>query len=614
MNTPLLKVAFVAMPYGTRTVELGPGQRPRRVDFDQLWERAIFPAMESIGYLAVRADRQINRSSILKDMLDMLYHAEIVIADVTAPSGNVYYEAGVRHGAQEKGCVLIAADWASPLFDIAQIPQIRYPLAARPKQKDFDSIIELLVKNIPNQAQGLSPVKELVDTESAASHKLREVVDARYEFGVKLRTAKQEAEAGNNIPLRDLCERQIVELLPEYALMELLDAVRDYLDWGELLQLIAVLNDDFKKQWKVMEKKAVALSRLGEFSEAIAILEQLIEMGEPSTDLFGTLGGRYRDLTLNTKNKKNRSKFLKKAINSYQRGVHLDLNEYYCASKLVVAYAQLEVQNTDDNLDTDRGFQCEMRRVISILEAAVDRAKTLQYEDEWLAASELLLSCIQGDEDRVQESLKSVLDKNWHDWKLDSLLKDLETLSESSLISRSERVAKVIAKVEAELPISQENLLIILENKIRKEGFKCRKTTNVRARPAIAGEVVISITSDGEETVKTAAAGEMLIENQTQASENYLVKVSKFEKSYLLIEQVDGDWSIYEPKGEKLAIKVDNSVRELLEVDDMFYIVGFTKTRHVVKKNDYLILNQIDRNEIYRVAHAEFWQTHEQIE
>jgi hypothetical protein len=33
-----------------------------------------------------------------------------------------------RHAAQEKGCVLLAADWSKQLFDVAQMRTVRYPL------------------------------------------------------------------------------------------------------------------------------------------------------------------------------------------------------------------------------------------------------------------------------------------------------------------------------------------------------------------------------------------------------------------------------------------------------------------------------------------------------
>src|SRR4051812_10211435 len=97
------KVAFVAMPFGRRPVEMGTDTV--QVDFDALYEKAIEPALSALNYLCIRADHQ-EGSVIVRDMLEQLVHADLVIADVTAQNGNVYYEAGVRHAASRTGCVL----------------------------------------------------------------------------------------------------------------------------------------------------------------------------------------------------------------------------------------------------------------------------------------------------------------------------------------------------------------------------------------------------------------------------------------------------------------------------------------------------------------------------
>jgi hypothetical protein len=55
---------------------------------------------------------------IVGQMLERLYFADLVLADMTIPNGNVYYEVGIRHAAQKTGCVLLAADWSKQLFDV----------------------------------------------------------------------------------------------------------------------------------------------------------------------------------------------------------------------------------------------------------------------------------------------------------------------------------------------------------------------------------------------------------------------------------------------------------------------------------------------------------------
>ena len=118
---------FMVMPFGLKPTQAGPGEGPAKIDFNALWDKVYFPLLEELGYQPVRADQETG-SLIINQMLERLYFSDLVLADLTIPNGNVYYEIGVRHAAQEKGCVLLAADWSKQLFDVAQMRTVRYPL------------------------------------------------------------------------------------------------------------------------------------------------------------------------------------------------------------------------------------------------------------------------------------------------------------------------------------------------------------------------------------------------------------------------------------------------------------------------------------------------------
>src|SRR5215469_4590336 len=79
-------------------------------------DRAYAPLIKELGYDPVRADQDIG-ALIITQIIERLYFADLVLAEMTVPNGNVYYEVGVRHAAREKGCVLLAADWSKQLFD-----------------------------------------------------------------------------------------------------------------------------------------------------------------------------------------------------------------------------------------------------------------------------------------------------------------------------------------------------------------------------------------------------------------------------------------------------------------------------------------------------------------
>jgi hypothetical protein len=89
----LKKIAFVAMPFGVKPTDLAPGKGPAEIDFDALWDKAIFPALSDLDFMPIRADNQTG-SVIIKDMLEQLVFADLVLADVSIPN--------VRPGADHR--------------------------------------------------------------------------------------------------------------------------------------------------------------------------------------------------------------------------------------------------------------------------------------------------------------------------------------------------------------------------------------------------------------------------------------------------------------------------------------------------------------------------------
>src|ERR1700716_4231500 len=124
---PPKPLCFMIMPYGRKATQAEAGQGPAEIDFNALWDKAYVPVIDALGYQAVRAD-QDSGALIINQMLERLYFADLVLADMTIPNGNVYYEVGIRHAARTTGCVLLAATWAKPLFDVAQQRTVLYPL------------------------------------------------------------------------------------------------------------------------------------------------------------------------------------------------------------------------------------------------------------------------------------------------------------------------------------------------------------------------------------------------------------------------------------------------------------------------------------------------------
>ena len=157
-----MPVCFMIMPYGRKPTQAEPGLGPAEIDFNALWDRGYVPVIKELGYEPVRADQDTG-ALIIGEMLERLYFADLVLADMTIPNGNVYYEVGIRHAAQKTGCVLLAADWSKQLFDVMQMRTVRYPLPEGNIADETASAFRAKIKDgILALRDGLSPMHQSI--------------------------------------------------------------------------------------------------------------------------------------------------------------------------------------------------------------------------------------------------------------------------------------------------------------------------------------------------------------------------------------------------------------------------------------------------------------------
>ncbi len=298
LDTTPRPVAFMVMPFRGRSVPSSPEGAPATIDCDALWDRAFRPALEELGYMAIRADMEVG-SVIVKDMLERLCYADLVVADLTLPNGNVYYEVGLRHVAQETHCVLIAAEWSKQLFDVDQFRTDRYPLKDGKVPEDEAGVIkEFLKEVIPKKKDTLTPYYEYITGDKSNSTVFRDQIEGIHEFQAELRIARLTIN-------KEEKKQQVQELLkrftnatvkiPEVSL-ELLTLVRDILGWEELLSYVKTLSSDLQKRPFVKEQVLLAQSKQGDHETAIAGTEMLMKQFGESAERWGLLGGRYKRL------------------------------------------------------------------------------------------------------------------------------------------------------------------------------------------------------------------------------------------------------------------------------------------------------------------------------
>lgn len=417
-------ICFVIMPFGKKPTDTGTNGLPLEINFDALWEKAIRPALIDLGYEPIRADQDIG-ALIIKEMLERLALADLVVADVTIPNANVYYEVGIRHAAKKSGCVLVAAEGSRQMFDIAQMPQLRYPLTeGEISDTTSEQIKAIYVEKIPTFTDGKSPVFQALpgfpdDIDISKTSAFQEFTEHLFTFQSKTKTIRLS-------PNKEIKKQLALDLLKEYPTsqptvpaiaIELLYILRDHVNWEKMLDYAKALPKKIQELPVIKEQIYLAISKTGNHIEAIAALDTLISQYGDSSERRGLIGGRYKKLYLAEENEIEKEKFLDLAIENYEKGMHLDLNDYYPSCNLPRLY-----RTRDEAGDEDLA-----RTAASIALAGTKRSLTIDPENEWLRPTMLAASFDTGNIIEAEMLYKQVRNGNLAEWKLSTTLDDLET-------------------------------------------------------------------------------------------------------------------------------------------------------------------------------------------
>ena len=420
MNPPR-SVCFMVMPYGTKKTDAPTGQGLAEIDFDALWDRAFRPAIETLGYEPVRADQDVG-ALIVHEMLERLYFSDIVLADMTIPNGNVYYEVGVRHACQNLGCVFLAADWSKQLFDVAQMRTVRYPLAvAKVDDAAAQLVREALAANIPALVKGSSPVYEVLpgfptNVDPNRASVMRNQLNVLAQFQARMSSIRIAPAAQRDALISQLLADYDNAPMPAAVAHGLIKLFEGLGAWRSIVDLVPKLAPEIAGQAKVVELVNLARSKLGNHLEAIGALEILIQNFGATSEREGLLGGRYKKLFSQATNGSDKARYLNSAIKHYELGMMQDLNDYFPSCNLPRLYRT-------------RGAPGDLKKatdVANVVYYACERARKRNLSDEWLRPTLLGAAFDAGDVEAATALLAEIEQEGAVSWHLDATIPDLE--------------------------------------------------------------------------------------------------------------------------------------------------------------------------------------------
>lgn len=428
----LRAVCFVDMPFGKKA-DLASGIE---VDFDQVYELAIQPAIEAAGLQPIRGDRERSGGIIHAPMFGRLLLSDFVVADLTLSNPNVFYELGIRHTARPFTTVPIFSPIHSLPFDVGLVRAIPYHLeAGKLTEASAEKLRSDLRARLDDAVGGVashdSPLFQLIPNFPRVNlpHDVTEIFQDQVRHSEEFRNQLSRARAHNSDADRLQALQQIENNLGDLKvtqgeiLVDLLLSYRDVSAWNQMVDLVSGFSDYLKSNLIVRQQYALALNRRndrGDREEAVRILTVILKENGPDPETLGILGrlhkDRYRELS--AKASRMAPAALDAAIEAYTRGFEADPRDYFPGVNALT----LLIEKGDA-----KSLQ-EAKRLEPLVSFAVARRGGAASSDYWDLATVLELSAISGDATIMDRTLPKVLDAGKESWKIKTTMGNLQIL------------------------------------------------------------------------------------------------------------------------------------------------------------------------------------------
>lgn len=391
------QTCFIDMPFGNK-VDPKTGVE---IAFDQIYESAIFPAVEDAGLQCIRGDREETGGLIHTAMFARLLIAEFVVADMTTANPNVFYELGVRHAARPYTTIPIFATVGAPPFDVNGVRAIPYELTDGKLSPDATAALRAaILTRIQTGLRGPvspdSPLFQLFDRYPGVvmSHEVTDVFRDRVEYSTQFRerlaaarSLKPKSEA---IEALNSIQRELGNIAASErgVIVDLMLSYRSTEAYANVIDLYDHMSGDLRDSAIVLQQLAFALNRRNgpsDRSRAINVLENVRVKYGDSAETLGLLGRIYKDMWQRAKsnNDPTASGWLDRAIEAYRRGFETEPLDYFPGINALT----LLLQKGDDEALS------EHEHLVPLVTFAAMRKGGEKATDYWTLATMIELSC-----------------------------------------------------------------------------------------------------------------------------------------------------------------------------------------------------------------------------
>lgn len=309
---------------------------PFQEEFFEMYEMLKIEFSEK--YEFTNAGDEGNQQNILRDIIEPIYKADVVIADLTGLNPNVMYELGIAHTFNKRTIVITKDDLSKLPFDLKQYRAKDYSTHF----KKFAELIEYLKINMDGAVNGTvsysNPVKDFMTLAG-------------------LENANQFQEKA--IELEDDTDKGFLDFLAEIEananlLSEEIDKLNDEMGiMSDGISKSAAEIDRVKQNGGnsvasfVRKESKKAAGFIHDFAEKLRNHNQTIELlwDEVENNTLGLLENKYAN----------------------QEGNQESLIEYLCSlrdMKTAITESNVSVEELKDSMNGNLGIECSMNQAI----------------------------------------------------------------------------------------------------------------------------------------------------------------------------------------------------------------------------------------------------------
>lgn len=422
LRDELKPLVFSVMPYGDR---VNP-ETGLRFNFDRIHSEIVVPSALAAGCQVIRSDHEALGGVVHTSMFERLLLADVVIADISLPNPNVFYELGVRHATRPRATITMGCFTQSTIpFDIAPLRHLTYNLTDSVPTDAAQLRTALTTRiqaGLAERAATDSPLFSLVGGYPAielshdAAESYRDRVNSVLTWRALLAQAVDAADT-------DAVDRLVADCSHNPELR--MDAVLAYRDLGAYSEMIGLLEHSDPSTMHPSEIELAAFARnrrnlKGDRAYALRLLEALVHRDGMSSERGALMGRIYKDSWLDARERggPEAESLLLSAIDAYRSGLEADPRDPYPGVNLTTLLAVA-------------GMEQELTAVAPVVAFALARRGGSQARDYFDLAALCELSCATGDDATARRAAMGARGRPHPTWARHSTVRNLTLLGEA---------------------------------------------------------------------------------------------------------------------------------------------------------------------------------------